>query len=93
MQKIRVDLSALSTQVSRDTNSNRIETGVLQFNDDWPGVFIRGDNAINYAIHLGALLELDNTHSISKSVLKSLVDLLSSCAIVHNEDDDTGVGY
>ena len=24
----------------------RVETGSLQFGDDWPGVFIRGDDAI-----------------------------------------------
>lgn len=24
--------------------ASRIETGALQINDDWPGLFIRGDN-------------------------------------------------
>lgn len=27
-------------------NKERIETGGLQINDDWPGLFIRGDNAL-----------------------------------------------
>jgi hypothetical protein len=24
----------------------RIETGAVQFNDDWPGLFVRGDDAV-----------------------------------------------
>lgn len=27
-------------------NKDRIETGALQINDDWPGLFIRGDDCI-----------------------------------------------
>ena len=29
--------------------SERAETGILQFGDDWPGVFIRGDDAHGWA--------------------------------------------
>lgn len=27
----------------------RIETGIVQFNDDWPGFFLRGDDAFALA--------------------------------------------
>jgi hypothetical protein len=27
-------------------NLPRVETGAVQFGDDWPGLFLRGDNAI-----------------------------------------------
>lgn len=27
----------------------RVETGIVQFGNDWPGVFIRGDSAMHYA--------------------------------------------
>lgn len=37
---------------------HRIETGALKFGDDWPGVFIRGDEAI-------AFVQL--IHHVSKS--------------------------
>jgi len=30
----------------------RVETGVVRFGDDWPGVFIRGDNAFGFAMSL-----------------------------------------
>jgi hypothetical protein len=31
----------------------RVETGVVQFGDDWPGIFLRGDNALywSYVLH------------------------------------------
>ena len=31
------------TKIVADTNPR---TGAVQFNEDWPGVFIRGDNAL-----------------------------------------------
>lgn len=36
--------------------SRRAETGPLRFGDDWPGVFIRGDNAAHYAHALDVVL-------------------------------------
>ena len=29
----------------------------MQFGEDWPGVFIRGDNALMYAAYLKAIVE------------------------------------
>jgi hypothetical protein len=54
----------------------RVETGVVQFGDDWPGVFIRGDNALYYAFMLSHEKRDD---WLSTAALKSLLDLLSSC--------------
>lgn len=34
----------------------RVETGPVQFGDDWPGVFIRGDHAAYYAMLLGQVI-------------------------------------
>ena len=34
----------------------RVETGPIQFGEDWPGVFIRGDNAAYYALVVGETL-------------------------------------
>jgi hypothetical protein len=44
-------------RIIRTPLESRIETGPLQFNDDWPGTFIRGDNAAWYALLLGRLLD------------------------------------
>lgn len=35
----------------------RIETGPVQFGEDWPGTFIRGDNAFGYAMYLRTALD------------------------------------
>lgn len=32
--------------------AGRVETGAVRFDDDWPGLFVRGDNAINLAFAL-----------------------------------------
>lgn|SRR5574340_609066 len=35
----------------------RVETGPLQFGDDWPGTFIRGDASFGYVADLDAAIE------------------------------------
>lgn len=36
----------------------RIETGPIQFGEDWPGLFIRGDNALGVAMNVDAVLSV-----------------------------------
>ena len=40
----------------------RVETGAVQFGDDWPGLFIRGDNALAQMIWIRSLCELLADH-------------------------------
>ena len=56
----------------------RVETGAVQFGDDWPGVFIRGDNAGYYALCLKSVLE-GNSNPIATHVLTGLQETLASC--------------
>lgn len=35
----------------------RVETGPIQFGDDWPGTFLRGDTAAGYALYLSQMLK------------------------------------
>jgi hypothetical protein len=62
--------------------STRAETGVIAFGDDWPGVFIRGDDAFGYAHSLRIALEaLDGVGgatflAFQKPVLQGLLTLL-----------------
>lgn len=37
---------------------HRLESGVVQFGDDWPGVFFRGDDAFHYAQQVRHGLEI-----------------------------------
>lgn len=55
----------------------RIETGVLQFGEDWPGVFIRGDNAFAYAMALDGLLNGRND-GLTRAQVGGLLTLLRS---------------
>lgn len=61
----------------------RLETGPVQFGNDWPGVFIRGDDAIYFAVCLEDLIERakennDPQLQIHIAVLKGLLSDLKS---------------
>ena len=62
--------------------AERVETGPVQFGDDWPGVFIRGDNAGYLSMVLDHILAAhgDKLHPImERGTLESLRDTLGSC--------------
>ena len=61
----------------------RAETGVMQFEDDWPGVFIRGDNAAYFAMSLRNVLAMvkEDTNSIATINVRSLIQLLENSDI------------
>ncbi len=56
----------------------RVETGAVQFGDDWPGVFIRGDNAGYYAMCLKSMLDGDDNAMI-RMILTDLQGTLAGC--------------
>lgn len=62
----------------------RVESGPIQFGTDWPGVFLRGDNALYYANVLSEILaKLDNETIEDVFMIASLEGLkneLSACA-------------
>lgn len=64
---------------------DRVETGPTQFNNDWPGIFIRGDNAGWYAMELEHLLyKIENKEEpgfLEVSCIKGLIDLLKSSRV------------
>ncbi len=57
----------------------RVETGPVQFGDDWPGVFIRGDNALYYAMLIRASLKMFDMEFLPRLQMQDLADILSSC--------------
>lgn len=69
-------------------DTERVETGPVQFGNDWPGVFIRGDNAI-----IGFLPWLAHIHAhhgddmdvFARMHLESLMSLLESCDVRREE--------
>lgn len=76
-----------------DEQKERVETGPIQFGDDWPGVFFRGDNALYFGYMLNSLLnniEIAKDNIIITSVLKGLANDLTSCDYrsLRNEEEN-----
>ncbi len=71
---------------------SRVETAPLALGDDWPGVFIRGDNAWGYADSLTQLLQSQGLKAVLDAMpgfageytekhLWGLIALLRSCNV------------
>jgi len=72
----------LKLNVDLPKQFDRVETGSIQFNEDWPGVFIRGDNAMWYGHNLERLLDDPKAFEqdeIGKALLRGLAKTLSGC--------------
>lgn len=67
------------------TEKPRVETGPVMFEDDWPGIFIRGDEAFGHRLALGdAIQALEKNPEILGQVytimtLRGLLETISSC--------------
>ena len=73
IKKLKVDLPS----------DDRVETGPIQFNDDWPGFFIRGDNA--FAIRMAIAAYIVNPNDwVAKMQLRAFVEELDSCNVNKN---------
>lgn len=58
----------------------RVETGPVQFGDDWPGIFIRGDNAFGYAMELQSAMA-KMPECLEKTQMKWLCELLGGAIV------------
>jgi len=59
-------------------DGERVETGPVQFGDDWPGLFIRGDHALYLASVLDNHLQSDGPYVLGEAAIKSLAASLNS---------------
>jgi hypothetical protein len=59
----------------------RLETGTVQDRDDWPGVFIRGEAAMAYAMQLEMVLDdvTQDSKWATLAILRELVGTLRGC--------------
>lgn len=64
----------------------RIETGPLQINNDWPGVFIRGDHAAHIAMNLEMALETATLDPFVTMSLEGLLGALKASRIDHEKN-------
>lgn len=61
-------------------DDRRTNTGALQFDGDWPGIFIRGDEAMSMANSLRAALRPEYAH-LAPKILEPVIALLETCAV------------
>lgn len=56
-------------KIEHDRSTGRVETGVVQFGEDWPGYFIRGDDCMRLRMEMEWLNEKirDGIGSISEA--------------------------
>jgi hypothetical protein len=72
-----------------DMTNHRMATGPLKLGNDWPGIFIRGDEALGYAAKLRALYvkaneraaELSEDELAAWARVEQLTALLESCRV------------
>ena len=72
------------TKIEYPVHLLRVETGPVQFGNDWPGLFVRGDEALALASMIQTL-QFDGTSlpcgGPIGAVLNRIVDLLKSCEV------------
>ena len=70
-------------QVPQPDDVERVETGVIQFGDDWPGVFIRGDHALQFAHCLEMALSenFDRENLFHTAPIQGLINTLKGCEV------------
>lgn len=59
----------------------RVESGPIQFGDDWPGTFFRGDHSAHFAMLLEEALRTSQIGAISKGCLEGYMKDLQGSRI------------
>lgn len=68
----------------------RAETGPLEFDDDWTGVFVRGDNALFYAKQLEKITyQIESKKDISSLDLFVLYDIMNLLSNANHHLENT----
>lgn len=86
----------MSGDVQRLTidRKGRVETGPVQFNDDWPGVFLRGDTALFFAAVLRGICRFYSEANLGLKLndAERLARLLESCDARQAESSSPSAG-
>jgi hypothetical protein len=74
-------------QLSVKSGAGRVETGAVQFQGDWPGLFIRGDTA---KVVAWAIRELQNRVATTDPVVGVALSRLAPIADIVERDVQVG---
>jgi hypothetical protein len=77
-------------------SSGEVPTGAIQFQDDWPGLFIRGEECASLFVYIRALQDRlsanqDPVVAAALLPLEKIADVIERDVIVRREDT-TGPG-
>ncbi len=75
------------TQIPLPGSSGRTPTGAIQFQDDWPGLFVRGDDAIGLLFGVRQLERIlgEKYNEYLPQSLKRIVEIIEGDVIVRKE--------
>ena len=73
------------TQIPFPGSSGAVPTGAIQFQDDWPGLFLRGDTCAPLLPSLQALLEHLSSQSLPASCWSAQYKLAEIVEIIERE--------
>ncbi len=65
---------------------NRVESGAIQFGDDWPGLFLRGDDAKYLSMAIECVLE---SVAVTKTNRLALLHLQETKAMIDEDVDQS----
>ncbi|MFQ5631707.1 MAG: hypothetical protein ACE5I1_23290 [bacterium] len=79
------------TQIAMQGGSGNIPTDAMQFKDDWPGLFVRGDDALAMFIELKSLQdrlkkECGEKYASLGFTTKNIMEIIEKDVIVRNDD-------
>ena len=75
-QVTQAETMTMNIRVIDVSLDERVETGPVQFRDDWPGIFIRGDEASHLALVLNRVLREYSIDQPARSDLEMLCKYL-----------------
>ena len=64
--------------------AERVESGAVQFGNDWPGIFLRGDNTFGFLLAMKSFLDKtpeEMKKSFEYLTIKGYMQLFSECII------------
>jgi hypothetical protein len=87
VQKVKIDHAK-----SLLTRGDTVDTGVVVFDDDWPGVFLRGKEAVMFASMLQSLQDPYAEPVVKMAAQRyvaSMTKLLYACNVTNIRPDGT----
>jgi len=69
------------TEIDLPGGSGKVPTGPMRFRGDWPGIFVRGDEALGMARILHVIVATPGLAPHFVIFLKEIAELLASCEV------------